>query len=290
MAKKQALGRGLDALLDTNAICVKDKNSDLADIDIAKIEINPFQPRSTFDDEALDELAASIRELGVIQPVTVRKTDGDKYQLISGERRLRASKLAGLTHIPAYIRNTDDQGMIEMALVENIQRKDLNAIEIAICYQRLIDECNLTQESLSRRVGKSRSAVTNTLRLLTLPAKIQLGISNSKITMGHAKALLAAKDADTAIMVYDQIIKYDFSVRKVEEIIRQLEAGQQAKKTRKTLSTPDDYARLQQHLSSCFAADITFKRNAKGNGKIVIPFKNDDDLERIIAILDKINA
>jgi len=292
MAKKNVLGRGLDALMDThvNTETVQKSN----EIDINLIEANPYQPRATFDEEALQELAGSIQELGVIQPITVRNLENGKYQLISGERRLRASKLAGIEKIPAYIRATDsDEELLQMALVENIQREDLNAIEIAISYQRLMDECKLTQEDLSKKVGKQRSTISNYTRLLSLPAKIQIGIKEEKISMGHAKALLAAKEDEIMIMVYDQILKYDFSVRKVEEIIRELSGEknqeEKQKEKKKTFATSEDYLQLKKHLSNCFASDIDFKRNSKGRGKIIIPFKNDNDLERIIAILDKLN-
>lgn len=292
MAKKNALGRGLDALIDTSSAQNTMRTREPNEININLIEANPYQPRTTFDEESLNELADSIRELGVIQPITVRILENGKYQLISGERRLRASKLAGLSKVPAYIRSADDQGMLEMALVENIQREDLNAIEVAISYQRLMDECNLTQDLLSQRVGKKRSTVANYTRLLNLPAKVQLGIRDEKITMGHARALISLKDDDTQLMIYDQILKYDFSVRRVEDIVRELniEEKLEIKKSKKKVpATAEDYVQLQKHLSSCFATNIDFKRSVKGNGKIVIPFKNDNELERIIALLDKIN-
>jgi ParB family chromosome partitioning protein len=292
MAKKNALGRGLDALIDTSSAQNAMRTREPNEIELNLIEANPYQPRTTFDEEALNELADSIRELGVIQPITVRSLENGRYQLISGERRLRASKLAGLKQIPAFVRSADDQGMLEMALVENIQREDLNAIEVAISYQRLMDECNLTQDLLSQRVGKKRSTVANYTRLLNLPAKVQLGIRDEKITMGHARALLALKDDETQLMIFDQILKYDFSVRRVEDIVRELSAEDklETKKTKKKVpATAEDYMQLQQHLSSCFATNVDFKRSAKGNGKIVIPFKNDNELERIIAMLDKIN-
>ena len=253
MAKKNALGRGLNALIESSDYENLNQTREPNEIKIDLIEANPFQPRSNFDEEALQELADSIKELGVIQPITVRALENGKYQLISGERRLRASKLVGLEKIPAYIRNTDDQGMLEMALVENIQREDLNAIEVAISYQRLMDECNLTQDMLSQRVGKKRSTVANYTRLLNLPAKIQLGIKEDKISMGHARALLAVKDTDTQLMVYDQILKYDFSVRKVEEIVKELSNEEKVKepaKPKKTPKTTEDYLQLQKHLST----------------------------------------
>jgi len=293
MAKKNALGRGLDALIDTSTVFQTGKQREPNEIDIDLIEANPYQPRSTFDEETLQELADSIKELGLIQPITIRVLENGRYQLISGERRLRAAKIAGLSKITAYIRIADDQGMLEMALVENIQREDLNAIEVAISYQRLLDECKLTQDILSQRVGKKRSTVSNYVRLLNLPAKIQLGLRSEKISMGHARALLALKDEDTQLMIYDQILKYDFSVRRVEDIVRELNSdGNNEKKLqkKKVFATAADYLQLQKHLSACFATTVDFKRTAKGKGKIIIPFKNDGDLERIIAILDKINV
>ena len=293
MAKKNALGRGLDALIDTNSGSGNDSQREANEININLIEANPFQTRTSFDQETLEELAESIKELGVIQPITVRSLENGNFQLISGERRLRASKLAGLKKIPAYIRTADDQGMLEMALVENIQREDLNAIEVAISYQRLMEECKLTQEALSQRIGKKRSTISNYTRLLNLPAKIQLGIKEEKISMGHARALITIKDEETQLMIFDQILKYDFSVRRVEDIIRELNSetkkdADQSKK--KAFATAEDYQQLEKHLSNVFATGINFKRTAKGSGRIIIPFKNDNDLERIIAILDKLNT
>lgn len=291
MAKKQVLGRGLDALLDSNKSIQIEKQRNVNEIDIDLVEANPYQPRTNFDEESLKELSVSIQEIGLVQPITVKNLDNGKYQLISGERRLRASKLAGLNKIPAYIREADDQGLLEMALVENIQRENLNAIEIAISYKRLMDECNLTQDELSQRVGKKRSTVANYMRLLNLPAKVQLGIRDNKISMGHARALLAANDEDTILMIYEQILKYDFSVRRVEDILKEItqDPTKNNKNTgNKNNEKQDVYKQLQTHLSSYFATNIDFKRNDKGKGKITIPFNNDSDLERIIAILDKI--
>ena len=290
--KKSGLGRGLGSLIDADATSIRNRATQQNDIPIDSIEVNPFQPRKDFDETALQELADSIKELGVIQAISVKDMGNGKYQLISGERRLRASKMAGLKKIPAYIRtDVTDQSMLEMALVENIQREDLNAIEVALTYQQLIDECKMTQEQLSTRVGKSRSAIANFLRLLNLPPKIQTGIRDEKISMGHARALLGAKDEETMLMIYDQILKYDFSVRKVEEIIKEYTGGKAEKKEKKkVLATNEDYALLQKSLSSRFATDVELQRNTKGKGKIVIPFKNDSDFERIIAILDKLNS
>lgn len=290
--KKSGLGRGLGSLIDTDASAIRNKATQQNEIAIDSIEVNPFQPRKDFDETALQELADSIKELGVIQAISVKDMGDGKYQLISGERRLRASKMAGLKKIPAYIRtDVTDQSMLEMALVENIQREDLNAIEVAQTYQQLIDECKMTQEQLSTRIGKSRSAIANFLRLLNLPPKIQTGIRDEKISMGHARALLGAKDEETMLMIYDQILKYDFTVRKVEEVIKEYNGGKSEKKEKKkVLATSEDYALLQRSLSNCFAADVELKRNQKGKGKIVIPFKNDSDFERIIAIFDKLNS
>ncbi len=288
--KKSGLGRGLGALIDTSTPI--NKPTQQTEILIDSIEVNPFQPRKDFDESALQELADSIKELGVIQAISVKDMGNGKYQLISGERRLRASKIAGLKKIPAYVRtNVDDKNMLEMALVENIQREDLNAIEVALSYKQLVDECGMTQDQLSTRVGKSRSAIANFLRLLNLPPKIQTGIRDEKISMGHARALLGAKDDETMLMIYDQILKYDFTVRKVEEIIKEYSGAKKENKKKKcVLATSEDYALLQKSLSSCFATEVELKRNSKGNGKIVIPFKNDGDFERIIAILDKLNS
>jgi len=293
-AKRNALGKGLGALIeDAGTPRSGASNSAIDEINIKYIEANPFQPRTEFDEEALNELAQSIEQIGIIQPITLRKISDKKYQLISGERRLRASQLAGLEAIPAYVRTADDQGMLEMALVENIQREDLDAIEIAISYQRLIDECKLTQENMSDRVGKKRSTVTNYLRLLKLPAEIQLGIRKKLISMGHARALISVEIADDQLYIFEQILNDGLSVRKVEEMVRKVkdEAISSDKPNiqdvkQKALS---EYKDLESHLASYFNSKIQFKRGANGNGKIVIPFKSDEDLERIIAILDKNN-
>ena len=290
MAKKKALGKGLGALIENN----ETKNAvvgNIVEIDINSIETNPYQPRTTFDEEALQELSISIKELGIIQPITVRQLDDKtKYQLISGERRFRASKLAGLEKIPAYVRTADDQGMLEMALVENIQREDLDSIEVAISYQRLLDECKLTQEALSDRVGKKRSTVANYLRLLKLPAQIQLAIRNKEISMGHARTLVNIEDAETQVMIYEQIIKYGFSVRKTEEIVRELNGQVSDKKSaKKSKSTPREYVGLKNHLAKFFGTGVEFNRNQKGKGKIVIKFNSDNELEKIAAVLDKLN-
>ena len=292
MAKKNALGRGLGALIE-NADEIRGNKplSGMNEIEVGKIVANPWQPRSHFDEEKLDELAASIREIGVIQPLTVRK-NGNKFQLIAGERRFRASKLVGLEKVPVYIRTADDETMLEMALVENIQREDLDPIEIAISYQRLLDECSLTQEGMSERVGKKRSTVTNYLRLLKLPGEIQLGLRDKKIGMGHARAIIGVEDGNAQIKIYEDIVANDYSVRKVEEVVRDLnsENGSQKKPSTKKSVLPEEYQHLSNQISSVFETKVQFTRGDKGNGKIVIPFNSDEDLERIIDILDKANT
>ncbi len=292
MAKRHALGRGLGALIDDSATMGPQTATLIDEIEISMIETNPWQPRTTFDEEALIELSNSIREVGIIQPLTLRKISENKYQIIAGERRFRASKMAGLTKIPAYIRESDDSNMLELALIENIQREDLDAIEVAVSYQRLIDECSLTQENLGERVGKKRSTVTNYLRLLRLPALIQKAIREREITMGHARAIINVEDPETQIMLYKQIVKYDFSVRKIEEIVRKINNEGEEKKPEKTIKIPmfpEEYDELKKHLSKHFESNVDFKMNNKGKGKIVIPFKSEKDLERIIGVLDKLN-
>jgi ParB family chromosome partitioning protein len=290
MAKKTGLGKGLGALIEDNNTHDDSSSSLIKEIELSKIETNPYQPRKYFDEEALKELSESIKLLGIIQPITLRKIDGeDRYQLISGERRFRASKLANLTTIPSYVRTANDQGMLEMALVENIQREDLDAIEVALSFQQLLTECKLTQELLSERVGKKRSTVTNYLRLLKLPPEIQLGIKTRQISMGHARALINIEDAETQLMVYEQILKYNFSVRKTEEIVRELTENTKLDKIVKNKQkTPTEYQSLETHLSNYFKTKVDFKINDNGKGKIVIDFKSTEDLERIIEIIDKI--
>jgi ParB family chromosome partitioning protein len=298
MAKKNSLGRGLGALIDTDEDRVQPQTSGekpdaVNDIDIDLIETNPYQPRTGFDDESLQELASSIQKLGIIQPITVRDLGRNRYQIITGERRWRAAKLAGLSRIPAFVRTADDQGMLEMALVENIQREDLNSIEVAISYQRLIDECKLTQEEMSERVGKKRSTITNYLRLLKLPAEIQLGIRENKLSMGHARALISIEDTDDQLRLYKDVIEKDLSVRKTEEMVRSLTEEPSEMTVTQTIqkeNLPREYEDLKDHLSRYFSTEIEFKRNTKGAGKIVIPFKSDEDLEKIIAILDRLNT
>ncbi len=290
MAKKNALGRGLGALIEEEEKKeqLQDQSS-VTEIQIRKIEANPWQPRSKFDEVALEELADSIKQIGIIQPVTVRLTENNEYQLITGERRFRAAKKLGLKTIPAFVRLAEDTNMLEMALVENIQREDLDAIEVAISYERLMDECKLTQEHLSERVGKKRSTVTNYLRLLRLPPEIQLGIRERNITMGHARALINLEDPSKQLEIYNKIVSNDLSVRKVEDLVRAIQNPQEKEEIEKT-PVKKEYEDLRVHLSRQFGADVDFNRNTKGRGKIVISFKSDEDLERIIAILDKLNA
>lgn len=288
MAKRNALGKGLGALIEdagneNNGYQVDSVN----EIEIDKIEVNPYQPRTTFNEEALSELASSIKEIGVIQPITVRKISEDKFQLITGERRFRASKLAGIKKIPAFIRVADDQAMLEMALVENIQREDLDAIEVAISYQRLIEECKLTQENLSGRVGKKRTTISNYLRLLKLPAEIQLGIRDRKISMGHARALINIEDPEKQLKAYYRIIDEGLSVRKTEEMIRKVNESTKNTKSRNNKKhLPEEYKQLKEHLADQFKTNVDFKRNDNGRGKIIIPFKSDEDLERIMSLLN----
>lgn len=294
MARKNALGRGLSALIDPDAErdLIHDKLSKGIEIPIEDISTNPFQPRTKFDDDTLGELAESIRQIGIIQPITIRETHDGNYQLITGERRLRAAKIAGINKIPAYIRGAHDNDLLEMALVENIQREDLDAIEIAISFQRLIEECNLTQEDLSQRVGKKRATVSNYIRLLKLPAEIQLAIREKKISMGHARAIVNIEDPREQLDLYYKIVRTDLSVRKVEELVRKLTEKKEESEISDSQRTslPHTYEELKNHLSEFFNTSVDFKRNNKGAGKIVIPFVSDDDLERIIAIFDSLKT
>ena len=283
-------GEGLGALLKSAAPQGSDKVP-IFEVKLDLIDVNPFQPRTKFDEEELDELTESIKQLGIIQPITLRKLDNDRYQIISGERRVRASKSAGKTTIPAYVRTANDQEMLLMGLVENIQRSDLDPIDIAISYQRLIDECNLTQENLGDRVGKKRSTVTNFLRLLNLPDEIQLGLRNRLITTGHAKALLSVDDANDQKYLFERIVSEGLSVREVEEIASEMKEGNpDKKKQKKTKKKDNTYAELESKLNSFFESKVKFNRTDKGNGKIVIAFKDDQDLERIISLFDKLKS
>ncbi|MDX9725224.1 MAG: ParB/RepB/Spo0J family partition protein [Bacteroidales bacterium] len=292
MTKKNALGRGLGALIEGVEKEVLERKVE-ADFDIAvdSIDGNPFQPRTHFDEQALGELANSIRKLGIVQPLTVRETGGGRYQLIAGERRLRAARLAGLTHVPAYVRTADDQAMLELALVENIQREDLDAIEVAISFQRLIEECRLTQEQLSERVGKQRSTISNYLRLLKLPAEIQLGLRNKNLMMGHARTLVNIENPKTQMNVYYRIIDDELSVRQSEELVRTLQTEKikdpARKEKKKKLN--EDFNQLTDHLNRVFATKVSFRINEQGKGKIVIPFENPEEMERILGLFDRLN-
>ena len=289
--KKQALGRGLSALLKETSVdinSVSDKNADklvgtIVEIELQNIEVNPFQPRSYFNQDALTELANSIKELGVIQPITVRKLEGNKFQLVSGERRFRASKLIGNTSIPAYIRIANDQEMLEMALVENIQRKNLDPIEVALSYQRLIEEIKLTQEQLSIRVGKKRSTVTNYLRLLKLDPIIQTGMRDGFISMGHGRALINVDTSKNQLTIYAKVVKDKLSVRQTEELVKALKEGSTATKTKK--ETPRFIKESVSELNSFFGNKVAINCNEKGKGKITIPFNSEEDFKRIKKLL-----
>ncbi|WP_250434279.1 ParB/RepB/Spo0J family partition protein [Hanstruepera flava] len=294
--KKQALGRGLSALLkdpsnDINS--AQDKNADkvvgnIVELDIDSIEINPFQPRTNFNEETLRELASSIKELGVIQPITVRKLEFNKFQLVSGERRFRASKLIGLETIPAYIRIANDQESLEMALVENIQRQDLDPIEIALSYQRLIDEINLTQEQMSERVGKKRSTIANYLRLLKLDPIIQTGMRDGFISMGHGRAIINIEDQSTQLDIYEQIITNKLSVRDTEALVRALQNDENPKKPEKsTVETPKFVKKGIKEFSDFFGHKISIKASANGKGNISIPFHSEEDFNRIIKLIKR---
>ena len=287
----RALGRGLDKILGSpeTDITSKDISGDfvagaVAEIDINLIETNPFQPRTEFDETALRELAQSIKEQGVIQPVTVRKLGYNKYQLISGERRLRASKMAGLEKIPAFIRVANDEQMLELALIENIHRENLNAIEVAISYQRLIDECNLTQEEVSEKVGKSRSAVANFLRLLKLPPEVQLAIRDGHISMGHARALINITDKEEQLKLLQQIIMEEMNVRQTEELADKAKGTNKEKK--QTNFIPEHFKSKIKTLSQTLNTKVKVKRNIKGQGSVVIDFKDEAEFDRIMELFN----
>lgn len=287
--KRKALGRGLDVLLSTEDLRT-DGSSSINEIELDKIVVNPNQPRRDFDEVALQELADSIKEVGIIQPITLRKLSDDEYQIIAGERRFRASQKAGLKSVPAYIRTADDENMMEMALIENIQREELNAVEIALAYQHLIEQYNLTQDRLSERVGKNRTTITNYIRLLKLPAQIQLALKKKQIDMGHARALITIKDAKIQVQLLEEIIKKGLSVRKVEEMVKQGEFGDYKNDERKSTvnKSSEEFNLLKKHLSSFFNTKVQLSCSDKGKGKISIPFKNEEELERIIGLFDKL--
>ncbi len=292
MAKQKfTLGRGLDALISTETLRPA-ASSSIGEIEIGKIQANPNQPRREFNEEALQELADSIMELGVIQPITLRRNEDDSYQIIAGERRFRASQLAGKTTIPAYILNANDEDTMEMALIENIQREDLNPLEIALAYQQLIEQHNLSQEQLSKRVGKGRATIANFLRLLKLPGNIQVALKEKRIDMGHAKALLALSSHADQIKVFNEVVNNGYSVREVEELIRSIKEGNSsspAEKPNKNKKQDDTFQQLKKHLTHFFQTPVQLTCSEKGSGKISIKFKNEQELERIIAILDRVN-
>ena len=307
MASKvqRGLGKGLSALLGENAdidsfrkpvgYVNKDIVSDAADatpsadilrIPVSKVEPNPFQPRASFDADALEELSDSIRTLGLIQPITVRRVGSGRYQIISGERRFRACKLAGMDMVPAYVRNADDQGMLEMAIVENIQREDLDPIETALAFQRLIDECALTQEQMAQRVGKKRASVTNFLRLLRLPAKVQHDLKVGLINVGHAKVLLSVDDTAVQEKLCDQVIKEGLSVRQLEDRVRRLDRPAQPSPYDDTVDLPETYYKVLEYMGRYFGDNISLKRNAAGKGSITLRFESDAEMEKFLEALE----
>ncbi|MDE6266699.1 MAG: ParB/RepB/Spo0J family partition protein [Muribaculaceae bacterium] len=289
--KRSALGRGLDSLISMDDAPARGTSA-INEIDLSKISPNPDQPRRFFDDDALRELAASIKELGIIQPLSLRKTGPDSYQIIAGERRFRAATIAGLRTVPAYIRTANDMELTEMALIENIQREDLNAIEIALTFRKLIDQYNLTQERLSERIGKNRATIANFLRLLRLPADVQIGLRDHRVTMGHARALLTLSDPAMQLKLYNETVRNDLSVRRVEELAKQWEAnGIPGKSNDQKQSRHDSYADfdiLKKHLSATFRTQVNFTCDKSGKGKITFPFKNDEELAKLISIFDSL--
>lgn len=290
--KFTALGRGLDALISTEEVKTQGSSS-IHEIPIEQIQANPNQPRHEFDQVALQELADSISEIGIIQPITLRKLSDERYQIVAGERRFRASQLAGLTSIPAYIRTADDENMMEMALIENIQREDLNSLEIALAYQHLLEQYGLTQERLSERVGKKRTTIANYLRLLKLPAPIQVALQNKEIDMGHARALLTLDSPSLQIKVFEEMLREGYSVRKVEQLVKALNEGEAVKSGGKKIvprgsKLPEEYNLLKSHLSDFFSTKVQLSCSDKGKGKISIPFNSEEDLERIVGILDQL--
>lgn len=284
--KRNALGRGLDSLISMDDV-QPSGSSAINEIAIDLIKPNPDQPRINFDEEALEELATSIRELGIIQPLTLRSAEAGTYMIISGERRYRAAKLAGLDSVPAYVRTANDSELTEMALIENIQREDLNAIEIALTFRKLIDQYNLTQERLSERIGKKRATIANFLRLLKLPAEVQLGLRDKAVDMGHARALLSVEKPTMQLKLYNEILKKGLSVRQVEQRAKEMnEEGSTEPKAPAKKVNNADYDVLKQHLSKSFGVAVSFACNKDGKGKISFPFKNEEELERIIRIFD----
>ena len=290
--KRNALGRGLDSLISMDDIQTGGSSA-ITEIVIEQITPNPDQPRTTFDETALEELAVSIRELGIIQPLTLRSVGTNAYQIISGERRYRAAKLAGLRSVPAYVRTAGDTEVTEMALIENIQREDLNAIEIALTFRKLIDQYNLTQERLSERIGKKRATIANFLRLLKLPAEVQLGLRDRAVDMGHARALLSIEKPSLQLKLYNEILKKGLSVRQVEQLAKQYQLASQqgdAAQASSTRRDTTDYAIMQRHLANAFGVPVKFACDQSGKGRITFSFKNEAELEKIIGIFDKLKA
>ena len=283
-------GRGLDALIDTGDIH-PEGTSNLSEIALDLIEPNPNQPRREFDESAMEELAASIREIGIITPITLRQTENGRYQIIAGERRWRASQLAGLKTIPAYIRTAEDESVMEMALVENIQREDLNAIEIALAYQHLAESTGMTQERISERVGKSRTSITNYMRLLKLPAQIQMALKNKQMDMGHARALLSLDSPSAQLKLFKDIQRNGYSVRKVEEMVQMMKSGQPLQTVKRSTASgsqlPLEYSILKDRLSDLFQVKVQMTLSPQGKGKISIPFANEEELEYVMNIIDK---
>lgn len=291
--KTNALGRGLDALISTDNVSTQG-SSTINEVAISHIEANPNQPRREFDPVALEELANSIRQIGIVQPITLRQIDDERFQIIAGERRWRASQLAGLQAIPAYIRTIKDENVMEMALVENIQREDLNAIEIALAYEHLLEKSGMTQEKVAERVGKSRAAIANYLRLLKLPAQVQMALQKKEIDMGHARALLSLASPSLQLKLFKEISKNGYSVRKVEEMCHQLNSGEDIQSAKKKISAkaklPEEFNMLKSHLSKFFDTKIQMTYNANGKGKISIPFSSEEDLEHIMNVFDKLKS
>lgn len=290
--KRSALGRGLDSLISMDDIQTGGSSA-INEIELSQILPNPEQPRTWFDEESLEELASSIRELGIIQPLTLRKVGAEQYQIISGERRFRAAKLAGLSSVPAYIRTANDSELTEMALIENIQREDLNAIEVALTFKKLIDQYELTQEKLSLRIGKKRATIANFLRLLKLPAEVQLGLRDRRVDMGHARALLALENPKHQLKLYNEILKKGLSVRQVEELAKlynEQEHGKTPAKPASSGSISKEYEILKNHLSQSFRTPVQFSCDKQGKGKITFPFKNEEELERLITIFDRLKG
>lgn len=288
--KRNALGRGLDSLISMDDVPARGSSA-INEIPLSQISPNPDQPRTTFDEAALDELAASIRELGIIQPLSLRKTGPDSYQIIAGERRYRAAARAGLDSVPAYIRTANESELTEMALIENIQREDLNAIEIALTFKKLIDQYSLTQERLSERIGKKRATVANFLRLLHLPAEVQLGLRDKRLDMGHARALLSIDNPALQLKLYNRILREGLSVRRVEELAKEMQNanGVEGAESRKPVPNRD-FDILRKHLSASFGTPVQFSCDRSGKGKITFPFKNEDELAKLITIFDNLKA